>query len=174
MYRRMSVLVPILALCACVAGVPKAIRQPAPGDITVVQAQGAPDGLVGSQVRWGGTIATVQNRASETWIEIVDRPLDSSGRPQQTDKTGGRFLARVSGFLDPAIYSKGRDVTVAGTLLSPLKRTIGDYPYLFPVVKTQVFHLWPVVVQQSPPQYYDPFWPDPWYPWGYPFPYRTY
>lgn len=174
MGKLVAVMVAMLALCACATAVPEAIREPAPGNITVAQAQQGGQRLVGSRVRWGGTIAGVENRAAETWLEIVDRPLDSNGRPRETDQTGGRFLARVAGFLDPAIYAKGRDVTVAGVLAAPVERTIGEYPYAFPVVKSQQLQLWPLAVPQPPPRYYDPFWADPWYPWGYPFPYRAY
>ncbi len=165
----------MLTLAACATGVPQAIREPAPGNITVAQARDAGERLVGSTVRWGGTIAGVENRSAETWIEIVERPLDSSGQPRETDRTGGRFLARISGFLDPAIYAKGRDITVSGTLLAPVARTIGEYPYAFPVIQTEQIHLWPKASPApSPHYYYDPFWPDPWYPWRYPFPYRPY
>ncbi|MHB8454928.1 MAG: Slp family lipoprotein [Acidiferrobacterales bacterium] len=163
----------MLTLGACATGVPRAIREPAPGNITIVQARDTGEHLIGRMVRWGGTIAGVDNRAAETWVEIVERPLDGSGQPRKTDRTGGRFLARVSGFLDPAIYAKGRDVTVSGTLLAPVARMIGEYPYTFPVVKTEQIHLWPQVSSSPVPRYYyDPFWPDPWYPWRYPSPYR--
>ncbi len=159
-----------LVLSGCATTIPSSIREPAPGNISVTEARAAGKHLAGNPVRWGGTIASVENRASETWIEVVERPLESDGRPRQTDQTGGRFLALVPGFLDPSIYASGRDVTVSGTLQTPLSRTIGEYPYTFPVVRSEQIHLWPrpVPVQRY---YYDPFWPNPWYPWGYPFPY---
>ena len=36
---------------------------------------------------WGGTIASVENRKDETWLEIVARELGSSGRPRETDRS---------------------------------------------------------------------------------------
>ena len=162
-----------LVLTGCAATIPRSIREPAPGNITVAEARVAGVQLIGNRIRWGGTIAGVENRATDTWIEIVERPLDGDGRPQQTDRTGGRFLAQVPGFLDPSIYANGRDITVSGILLAPQSRKIGEYPYTFPVVKAQQVHLWP---RPEPVRryYYSPFWPDPWYPWGYPFPYGRY
>ena len=162
-----------LVLAGCATTVPRSIREAAPGNITVAQARAAGARLVGSQIRWGGTIADIENHPTETWIDVVDRPLESDGRPQQTDQTGGRFLVRVAGFLDPSIYGRGRDITVSGTLLAPRSRTIGEYPYVFPVVKAEQVHLWPrpVPVQHY---YYSPFWSAPWYPWSYPFPYDPY
>ncbi len=166
------VLMLALTVAGCATTVPRSIREAAPGNITVSQAQAAGARLVGAQVRWGGTIADTKNHARDTWIDVVERPLDSDGRPQQTDRTGGRFLVQVTGFLDPSIYARGRDITVSGTLLAPKTGTIGEFPYTFPVVKTQQLHLWPRPVPVR--QYNSPFWPGPWYPWGYPFPYDPY
>jgi len=174
MKKHIAILVLLLALDACATAIPRAIREPAPGNVTVMQARAAGERLVGRAVRWGGTIASVENRTAGTLLEIVERPLDGDGEPRATDQTGGRFLARVSGFLDPSIYAKGRDVTVSGTLLAPVARTIGEYPYTFPVVETGQIHLWPREARTPPPRYYDPFWPNPGYPWGYPFPYDPY
>jgi outer membrane lipoprotein len=131
----------------------------------------AADKLVGTPVRWGGTIAQVDNKQNETWIELVQKDLRNSGQPLASDHSEGRFVARVAGFLDPAIYSKGREMTVAGTLDQPLPGRIGEFGYLFPVVKANTVYLWekePDVV------YYDPmpYWYyDPWYPYRFPYHY---
>ena len=163
----------VLALAGCATTIPRSIREPAPGNITLARARAAGPELTGKQIRWGGTIATTTNRKRDTWLEVVERPLDSEGRPRRTDRTGGRFLVRVAGFLDPSVYARGRDITVSGTLLAPQSGTIGEYPYLFPVVNAGQIHLWPR--PRPVPRYdYDPFWPGPWYPWGSRFPYGPY
>ncbi|MHB8550490.1 MAG: Slp family lipoprotein, partial [Acidiferrobacterales bacterium] len=102
-----------LMLTACATTIPRSIREAAPGNITVAEARAAGVRLVGSRIRWGGAIVSIRNHAADTWIEIVERPLDSDGRPLQTDRTDGRFFAQVAGFLDPSIYAGGRDVTVS-------------------------------------------------------------
>jgi outer membrane lipoprotein len=65
----------------------------------------------GERVRWGGTIVETRPQRDETCIEIVSLPLDRRARPHQTDQTFGRFLACASGFYDPEIHARGRDVT---------------------------------------------------------------
>ena len=163
-------------LVACAGNVPRAISEKPATPLSVPEARRAEAGLSGAAIRWGGTIARIENRQTETWIEIVDRPLDRYGRPLETDRSGGRFLVRVQEFLDPQVYATGRQVTVAGTLEKNLQRNIGDHPYTYPLVKAGAVYLWPPLKEWSP-YYYDPFWHDPWHPWGYlpyPYPYRRY
>ncbi len=173
--KKLLVTVCSLLLAACASQVPRAVSEPPPHSPSIAEAR-ANQGPAGAQVRWGGTIAKVENRKTETWIEIVERPLDDNGRPRQVDQSGGRFLARADGFLDPAIYSTGRQVTVAGTLQEVITRPIGDYTYTFPVVKAATLYLWPPLPKAARHDpWYDPWYPwhdpfyDPWYPWHYPY-----
>lgn len=130
-------------------------------------------------MRWGGTIAEVTNHAQDTWIEIVSRPLDGDGRPERTDQTDGRFIAKVKGFLDPAVYERGRELTVVGTFAARIDRPIGEHTYSFPIVAATQIYLWPKPRPVAP---YDPWadpWYSPWYPYGYPwgwpyYPYRRF
>jgi outer membrane lipoprotein len=161
-----------LALAGCASDIPRPIREAPAGDISLVQALKNPEQHRGARVRWGGAITAVENRRDETWIEIVERPLEENGQPRTTDKSAGRFLARVQGFLDPAIYAPKRLVTATGTLDGNSTRTIGEHLYTYPVVRTEQVYLWPVPVRTEYPYYYPPYWYDPWYPWGYPYYYR--
>ena len=167
---------PLLALIltpGCATGVPETIRQPAPGDPGVTQVQANISVHIGRTVRWGGEIVRVENRKTETVVEILARPLQRSGRPERTDRSSGRFLARGQGFLDPAIYKEKREITVSGTVEGSETRAIGDYPYRYPLVKAETLHLWEPEPERRDVYYHDPFWPYyPWYPWGYPYPYR--
>lgn len=158
-----------LLMAGCAGNVPKAIRESPPGP-SVAEAR-AQQGPIGARVRWGGNIAKVENHATETWIEIVERSLESDGRPRQEDRSGGRFLARITGFLDPAVYAVGRQMTVAGMLTELITRPIGEFPYTFPAVKVEEYYLWPPLPERSAYPYHAPPWYDPWYPWR-PYPYR--
>jgi len=157
-------------LQACTSNVPEAIRTPPPREVTVAEARAQPDALQGADVRWGGVIAAVENAREETRIEVVSRPLSRSGRPESGDRSDGRFLARFQGFLDPAVYAEGRELTVRGPLTGVVTREIGAYPYRFPVVDVQVHRLWEPLPEYDP-FLYDPYWYRPWYadPW-YPYP----
>ncbi len=166
--RKAACILALLFLAGCASDIPKSISEPPAVEITHAQALAQPDALKGRAVRWGGAIARVENRKDETWVEIVERPLSSDGEPGYRDSSGGRFLARVEGFLDPAVYAPRRLITIAGTLDGIETRSIGEFPYRFPVVRAGSYYLWP-----RPPRryYYPPYWYDPWYPWGYPYPY---
>lgn len=163
-----SVLVALLSACA--SPVPSVIREPLPGgEPSLSQVRANPDAYVGRRVRWGGTVESVQNRKTETWVELVRRELDSEGRPRDNDDSAGRFLAVLGGFVDPAVYAKGRQLTVVGMLTGTTAGSIGDYPYRFPMVRVETSWLWQPLPPPRPygydPFWYDPFWDPFWGPW---------
>ena len=160
----------VLLLAGCASDIPRPIRKAPAGNIPLAQALENAEQYRGTAVRWGGTITSVQNRRDETWIELVERPLDTNGQLRDTDKSAGRFLARIQGFLDPAIFAPKRQVTVAGTLEGVRARTIGEHPYTFPVVHVEHIYLWPILPKTIHYYYHSPYWYDPWYPWGRPYP----
>ena len=121
----------------------------------------------GERVRWGGIIVATTPTPKETCIEILSRPLDSQGRPRQTDQTDGRFISCTQGFHDPAVYAAGREVTVTGTLAPSVVRKIGDYSYRYPNLPADVLYLWPKREEYRPLPYYDPYWDPFWRPWPY-------
>jgi outer membrane lipoprotein len=163
-----------------------AVNQPSPAAngvsvsaITIGQAQQEPNlqldndeqtvTSIKSIVRWGGTIARIENQAEQqTMLEIVSRPLSGGGRPIHNDRTDGRFFALVPRFLDPEIIKVGRDVTVLGVLSTLSSGKIGETDYLFPVVQVDDFRYWKKRVAVQPTYfphgypyhnpYDDPFW----------------
>ena len=154
-----------LAVSACSA-LPAAVRgdfSDSPG-LAAVQSSG--DSLNGREVRWGGRVVGVQNRAAETRMEIASQPLDSDARP--TGKSNGRFLAVFSGFLDPAVYGVGRELTVVGRVERVVEQKIGDFPYHFPVVRVERQYFWPLPRPLYERYYWRDPWFDPWYPFVYP------
>ncbi len=154
-------------LTACGTTIPEQIRNAPTDSPSVGEARADPDNFIGARVRWGGTIAQVENRESQTLIEVVARSLQDNARPSESDRSQGRFLARFDGFLDPAIYSKGRELTVVGTVEGRQTRTIDEYDYEYPVVNVESHYLWDPrpeysrdPYRHSPYYYYDPFY-DP-------------
>ncbi len=140
--RLQAVVVALLAGAGC-ASVPEGIEDPGRDSPDLATVRGAPEAHQGETVRWGGTIAAVDNREDETLIAVVARDLQRHGQPREGDTTPGRFLARIDGFLDPAIYRTGRPITVRGTVDGTRKRAVGDYEYDHVVVATTGHHLWP-------------------------------
>ena len=95
-----------------------------------------------SEVQWGGVVNQVENREGATWIEVIERPLNSNGQPVTSSLSGGRFLAVVPGFLDPTDYRKGRAITVSGNIQGIDIRPFGDTSYDYPKVSVADHQLW--------------------------------
>ncbi len=126
------------------------------------------------RIRWGGHVVSVDNRAQQTWLEIVAQPLRSTDtRPRPQAHSPGRFFAVVEGFLDPLQFiaadqpadTRLREVTIIGRV-SQLKTTpIGDFNYTFPVISVEALHIWPARRDNRyrHASYYDPFYYDPFY-----------
>lgn len=160
-----------LAVAGCAGNIPREIREGPPSQPIPAQIREGDTAPTGARVRWGGTILAVHNRERATDIEVLARPLDTTGEPRERADGQGRFLARVGRFVDPAEYPRDRLITVSGTLSGVETRPVGDYPYRFPVVEAEVLHLWPEPVDY-PPYPYHPWsspWYDPWYPWRRPW-----
>ncbi len=158
-------------LSGCASTVPDAIRKPPASDIPLSTVRSAPETYRGTTVRWGGMVVSVRNRKDETVIELVYRRLDREGRPREEHQSEGRFLATISGFYDPAVYASDREVTVTGRIEGVIAQAIGEFPYIYTVVRADQVYLWN---PRPPPRYVDPdpFSYDPWFPVYPPWPYH--
>jgi outer membrane lipoprotein len=116
------------------------------------------DQYIGAEVRWGGEISKVENKADQTWIEIVRRQLWGDGKPKTSGKSDGRFIASFTGFVDPVVYEVGRLLTVVGTIENRIERPIGEYDYVFPVVSVEGSYLWKATTVAQYPNYPPPWW----------------
>jgi len=168
---RMSITWVFMALILLLAGcatssAPLLIRTPPFGNPSVDEVRTNAAKFTGAAVRWGGKIAKVENRKTDTLIVIVDQELERRGRPYEGSATGGRFMARVEGFLDPAIYTKDKLMTIAGTIEGEATRPVGQFMYRMPVITVNAIKLW------EPLPDYDPYYYDPWYPYQ-PYPYYS-
>jgi outer membrane lipoprotein len=170
-----------VVLGGCISVVPEAIRIAPPGNVQISQVREQPQQFRDAVVRWGGNIVSTRNERDHTVLEIVGRDLDNEGQPWEEDRSQGRFLVKVPGFLDPAVYKAERKVTVRGRIQGVVEQAIGEYRYIYPLVQADDVYLWkpsaPVDPYSHHPYYYDPYLYDPWYPWGvplYPRPWRYY
>lgn len=156
----------ILGVLAAGCAGPRTQPDPVPDDLALAQVSTASGTYAGREVQWGGSIEKLENHAQETWLEIVERPLSDNGRPRESDQSDGRFIAKVAGFLDPVVYTRGRSVTVTGSVEGDISRSIGGYNYRYVTVKATSARLWapraPAPVRHY---YYDPFWSDPFPYW---------
>ncbi|MHB8908516.1 MAG: Slp family lipoprotein [Syntrophales bacterium] len=134
-----------------------------------------PEQFKNSTIILGGEIiGTINHENEASTLLVLDRPLDDSERPEKWDNSEGRFMVHTSYFLDPEIYTKGREVTVAGTVTGIERAPVGktDYPYV--ALTARQIYLWsPRYPPYAYPSY--PYWSPDWYPdrysgfWGPPW-----
>jgi outer membrane lipoprotein len=169
-------LLPILAGCAT-SPISKPLRQAAGNQPAFTEISARPDAFKGRTVLLGGTIVQTTNLPKATEIEVLQKPLSRySDRPQETDRSFGRFLIRCQGFWDSAVYEKGRDITVAGAIEGREVRPLDQIQYSYPVIGCKEIHLWPTPSPSAyayPPPYYRyyPWWGagPGYYPYWYPY-----
>jgi outer membrane lipoprotein len=165
-------LILIISLTGCASDIPPEIKTAPQNSPTVSMARADSGRFVGDLVRWGGVIAKVENRQNQTWIEIVARELDSSGRPRDGDFSPGRFIAVLPGFLDPAVYAKARAITVSGILEGSINQLIGQHSYSYLKVLADSHVLWKPIPRNNSYNYGYPYSGS--YMWYRPGPYRHY
>jgi len=161
-------LIGLLALQGCAMPLPDTLAKPAIDDPGISRVRDNINQNLNTVVRWGGTITSIRNQAQDTVIEVVERSLNSNGRPRTSGPSGGRFIAKVEQFLDPEVFEVGAIITIFGVVSASEFRKIGEHQYEFPVVKVQTLHRWEPEVYYYPYPY-SPFWYDPWYPYRYPY-----
>lgn len=147
--RRYSLLICLL-LSAC-AGLPSAVKDVPVRDVSYSQANQNLNSYKDTSVRWGGVIIEVENEQNFTLIQVLSYPLNYYGRPQLNKPSEGRFVIKSAEFLDPAVYAKDKEVTVAGTLQGDIERTIGKKTVRLPLLVSKAIYLWPVY--QNYPSY---------------------
>jgi outer membrane lipoprotein len=171
----------ILSLCSGCATSPisEPLRQAAKNQPSFAEISAHPESFKGRMVVLGGEVAQTAKRSNMTEIEVWQQPLDSIDRPENADRSSGRFLVRCHGFPSPAAYSGRRMITVAGEIqgkamkkreIRPLGQFRYSYPAVgYPVIGCQQVQLWPTPPSTpyanpvpywttSPhPYYYDPF-----------------
>ncbi|MFZ1392885.1 MAG: Slp family lipoprotein [Dokdonella sp.] len=163
-------LVPLIATLAACATTPVPLK----GEFSPLKPSGSIDGShSGERVRWGGEIIKVEPAESSTCFEVLSRELDSSARPNRRDTSEGRFIACRAGFYDPEVFTKGRELTVVGSVSGTQTGRVGQFDYTYPRVAADTVFLWPrrpLVIEQRNAWPHDPFWGPgfgPWWGGGY-------
>jgi len=140
--RRFIIVFIITSLAAaCAHVVSKQVRTRAVPQISIPSLFADPDAFIGETVILGGTIAGSRNTGEGTYLEVVEKMLDYRGRPKYTDRSLGRFLVFHEGFIDSAIYARGRHVTVAGEVLGKKVQPLGEINYSYVFIKALELHM---------------------------------
>ena len=139
---RLATLIVATLFTGCAPAALREVSKETTPGITVVQDASDPAPFIGKKVLWGGIIVSSENLAKGTKLDIVEVPLTRVMKPGNPDLSRGRFIVEHEGFLDTAIYAKGREITLAGEIVGTRKGKIGEMGYTFPVLKGIKLHLW--------------------------------
>jgi outer membrane lipoprotein len=143
---RITLIISLILLWVYAAGCkppfPKEAMERVNRSLTFRELRNDPDKYAGSWVLLGGMIVTAKNTKEGTLLEILQRPLDSDGRPLQTDATDGRFLLLSASFLDTAVYHPGRLITTIAESAGKRELPLDDVLYQYPFCTSRELHLW--------------------------------
>ena len=134
----------MLLLVGCMHVISKETLKEVDRNVTFSQVLKDPDAYKGKTVLFGGAIIETKNFADKSQIVVLQHPLDSRDRPVAGDVSEGRFIVAAPGFLDPAIYSPERKITVAGKAVGKEAYRMGDIKYTYPLIEKQELYLWPI------------------------------
>lgn len=148
----------ISASAGCMRAISKELRAQVNEKIILRQVMEDHNAFQGEMVLWGGVIVEAKNLKEGTLLEIVQKPLNAEDRPKNVDQSEGRFLALCEGYLDVAIYSEGREVTVAGRLKGIEKKPLGEIEYAYPYILVEEVYLWP---PRKEKEIFYPYWHSP-------------
>jgi len=140
----------VFLILGCAAGISKQVRSQVTYNGSFAGLQGATDEHIGEIVILGGKVIEAKGYPTFSEITVLQLPLGKKDRPQDGDRSDGRYLVRSEQFLDPAIYQQGSLLTVVGRLSTSEVRSIGGFQYVYPLVETIEIKLWPKARQATP------------------------
>lgn len=165
----------VLLMTACYPVLNRELMREGSRDLPFDLLRESSDSYKGRIFILGGIIVNTRFMETGSQIEALYVPVDSSGYLKERTHAQGRFLAlypRSWGLLDPLVYKRGREITVAGTFLETRKGKIDEMEYVYPVFEIRQIYLWNEERYGSYPPYYYPYYNYPFLydPWGRPYP----
>jgi outer membrane lipoprotein len=130
-------------LSGCAPTFPQSLTDRADRSLSFTELRKDPERFKGTWVMLGGAIISAKSGTNGgTVLEVLQKPLDSDGRPLDTDKTEGRFLIASDQFLDSAVYHQGRLITVVGEVTGARLLPLDEITYQYPLLRAEALHLW--------------------------------
>jgi outer membrane lipoprotein len=133
----------LLGCAACASVFDPAMRRQVNPNVSFAHLAKDPTAYIGQIVILGGKIIEATNLEDSTRLIVLQHPTDSRDRPRTNKPSQGRFLIRVPEYLETALYSPGRVITVLGEVREPEVLPLGDTHYSYPVIEPRELHLWP-------------------------------
>ena len=129
---------------------------------------------------FGGEVLSARRLKEGTRIEILQLPLDPSGRfGADRTQSQGRFMAMQRDFLDPATLPPGTRVLVTGEVTGSMTLPLDETEYTYPVVEARHIEVVPPTEAAAhwrrsypypymgPGPYWGPYGSPYWRPWPY-------
>ncbi len=133
----------IAFIAGCARPFPSRITDQVDKKVSFADLQKDPLSYKGKWVMFAGVIVgSITERDGSTYLELLQKPADSQGRPLRTDESGGRFIAVSKQFLDPEVYRGGRVITVVGVVIGDSIKPLGEMAYRYPLLAVEALHLW--------------------------------
>ena len=123
----------------------KGLLDRAPGSSSLSHLVETPEVFKDHLFILGGVIVETKLTEKGSQIEALFIPVNASGYLRDSSRHQGRFLAfysRSKGMLDPLIYKKGREITLAGDFVEVRKGKIDEMEYAYPVFEIRQIYLW--------------------------------
>ena len=133
----------IFLILGCATGISQKARSRVTYNGSFAELQTAADEHMGEIVMLGGKVIETKGYPAFSEITVLQLPLGKKDRPQDGDRSDGRYLIRSEQFLDPAIYRQGSLLTVVGKLSGSEVRSIGEFQYVYPIVEAIEIKRWP-------------------------------
>ncbi len=179
MKKRGIAIAALLFLAACSPVLNKSLMREGLRDVPLSTVRETPDTYKGKLFILGGLIIETKHTERGSQIEALAVPVNGLGYLKDEVRVrDGRFLAvypKERGFLEPLIYKKGRQVTLAGEFLELKKAKLDETEYTYPVFEIRQIYLWDEYSDRyyyAPYYYYYPYSYPYWYdPWWRPYPY---
>jgi len=145
----------LLLFSACATTIPPEVLTGVDPTISFQKLGENPKAFRGKTIVLGGEVLITENRRGKTLLMVLQRELDGDLKPLDNEPSKGRFILVAPEFLDPAIYTKGRRITIVGTVAGAETRQLNGIPYLYPVMEKRYLYLWPVEkIMDSEPRVY--------------------
>lgn len=142
----------LLFMVSCAPVISKQIRDQVRPDVSFTEVLKDPERYKGQMILLSGIIVEAENTKEGTLLRVLQRPAGFRGKPKAVDETEGRFLALDRRYLDVAVFTKGRAITIAGEVQGKRIFPLDETEYTYPLIHVKEIYLWPV--EKS---YYSPY-----------------
>jgi outer membrane lipoprotein len=144
----------VLLVAGCGPVISQNVLKDVDRDLPFQEIQRDPDNFKGKTILLGGRIIETAPLPDKTRMMVLQSPLDFRNKPFADSGSEGRFIVEAAGFLDPAVYAPGRQVTVAGIIDGKEVLPLGEINYTYPIVVSRELYLWPFDDAFYFPQFY--------------------